>query len=1131
MANRFNDYKVFGLYTSQMGYKFYGSDLNKMLTYSRDIVSSAIFINTDQLGLFPLAGPHQMIEDPQWIQRHKDKIVEDIKSLVPESYEGLVCIDYNKWHPNFDWSNYDSVNGYFYEDNVDCFKIDFSDTKNSNYKEDFYNWHYCNDKDFINNLYDSGINNLDSYMKNKWNDISKTFFLSTIQKCKELRPKAKWSFANLPTRIYKDARLNGGGPGVLAYGKSSVIDVKSKIANNLAQQINNDLSWLYNEMDVIMPFINSSYYTVPNSRVPNASYNENSIYDDKEFLKSIIKESLRMGYILEKPVVPVIYHQYNNKTPPYDLTMLNDINISNSIRISFDEGSYGVAFYASLYNDSQISDINYQYSEVINPILEEILTPKINRYAFLNNEKSEQIENFGDSSSVLSEVNRNPGRIYLLWNDRYLSNNSQYGDFADFWKKVDSVDLLLQKMNKDYDLGYRRFILWLPGGGIKDQIASPNQWLTIVESKRNDLAEKLNSWLSSHDDSSLGVYAGALINPDISRLTAHSVIPESSVFYDVNNPLHMEYFRQNWGSWLNDIGIDSLFFHYGSNDLYKDKMIELSNVLWTFGIKASGVGLPIDSNENPDNYYIQEIPWIIKYDDFTSLMGNNNWLFNTSNTEIGVILTPDMSISKKDIDEAIIRGLVLWAIEGWYDSYIFESSSSSVSSNKAEYEIVNEAGSDPIEGFGISRYDEPIARFVGDKIDIDYADFEVLCIANSVDGTFEFKNDLSKKTKIQVDIINPSIKNASLPHWVIEDTFEWVNSGMPSHLSQVSHSNLVMMGINLQKTNPDLMNNNVPPYQANFIVPCDQSWYDKTNSTLDYNLKFDYGNRNITLPYPNCVKYIQNKEQIWIGGLGGLVAISTVSKRIDKIEIDSRRDLFIKDIFIYDNIVYILDKNNLYLYNLDDDSIELDTSYNLPKDLYKIVVAYNKNIVIGSSDGLYARKITQDSWTKVLETSDPIDILISPDALFAVSNGIFYYSVDGLIWVRIGEMSNKFVNQVIKHRSNMFIGTDAGIYDDGGSMYASSLSVSLVNYLDDLNESSSVVVNDVASNFDKLCFATNSSYIVSYDSSGFTTSESLLSTIHKIILVDSDVWVFGYDEFQILSESFIRKLASGEIIK
>lgn len=433
-------------------------------------------------------------------------------------------------------------------------------------------------------------------------------------------------------------------------------------------------------------------------------------------------------------------------------------------------------------------------------------------------------------------------------------------------------------------------------------------------------------------------------------------------------------------------------------------------------------------------------------------------------------------------------------------------------------------------GFGVSKYTEPYSAGVGDIFPEDYSSFSVIAVANSYDGTIEFPKELSKYNYLEIDIINSSFSNTGMPHWVIEDTFEWVNSGSPSHLSQVHHANILSSGLLLDRISPGLQEITAESYQCKYNVPCNSEWYDKLNSTIDYDLFLDYGNKGLSIPFVSSVLFVEELNSIFVGGYGGVLSINIVTKDITKIDLESNSLLVIKDIKRNQNLIYILEESCLYIYNITNGKITKDVSLGLPSKLHSFIVLFGTNLVVGADDGIYARKVSSLSWEKVVSTSLPVNVMISPDAGLAISdNGESYYSVDGFNWNRVGVINDKIINKIKKHRSQIFFGTTSGLYQDGGSFYSNNLYLQLLDVLGDIRESASIGINDIDSDFSKAVIGmSDGRYAIYVDD--FLVNSSGLETIHKLLVVNSDIWFFGGSYFRVSSESFIRKLATGSKI-
>ena len=449
------------------------------------------------------------------------------------------------------------------------------------------------------------------------------------------------------------------------------------------------------------------------------------------------------------------------------------------------------------------------------------------------------------------------------------------------------------------------------------------------------------------------------------------------------------------------------------------------------------------------------------------------------------------------------------------------------------FNIESENTKDPIEGFGVQRYDEGFHGAVGDSFPVHYEKCNVICKANSIDGKFLFNSPLNKYVSLEIDIENSSLRNDGLPHIVVEDTMEWVNSGLPSSLSQVVQSNVVNLGIHTEKKYPSQQESYVGPYQARYVSPTENDWYDKDNSTIDYSLVINEGNRNLYLVYPTCVLHVTARNEVWVGGPGGILVISISTKDIRSLILDEERVTNIKDMKVNGDYVYILEEHGLYIYDLNSNEITRDEGLGLPSNLYCFTVMPSSNLVIGGNDGIYARKNTQTSWQKVADAGI-CDILANPDACFIVSDRqSIWYSTEGFFWKNIGKVASGIeINKIAKHRSQLYIGTNKGLYSDSGSFYSGSVAIAFVDVFGVIELSNQIIVNDVVSNFNKLIIGINDGRHLVFVDDFIEYDTSILGTIHRVLIVDDDVWVFGYDCYKVMSEEIeIRKLATGDILR
>lgn len=1125
-------------------YGLYSKNISNNLRLDRRDISFDIFsFDMSNLGLFPFAGPHQLLNDTTWISRHEEQVfIDAIVKIKDKNYKGLVLIDYSeKWHPHFDFSSYKTLYGYLNNNICNSGKLYYDD---DNYREDFYNYLYCKDSSLSNLDFE-----LELYMKDKWNTICREFYEATIRGIKKAVPYAKIGFIDLPKSIYKNEDIVSQSPGVVGYG-NRFDEIYGDVYNS-AQRINNDLSWLWKLVDVLSPKIQAIRYSVEDGVSPKND-SENTIETNAAYISSNILESHRLQSIFGVPyVIPVFNHRYSS-SPPYSRQPLNDVNFKQQLQLPFIAGANAIVL-------SYDEDIDYDniiqndYKDRVYKYLPHLTGRRYSggsrtrpmgglsntgsdiKNIYLSNVYIEELNSFmplqlsSVASSPLGGVDRRPVRIYTLWEDNFLSSSGNVNKFASWWRSSDGVSNLIDRMSRDYSLGFRRFMFYMPAGNQTNNPSyySPNQWGPISSSRKQEIENILSNWIENRSDIEIIIMGGSKFEPNISKINTHEIDYDNAVPYDiVNNSLHKNYYDQNWQPWIS-IGASSIALH---NPCYNDiinSYIELVINQSLANTKIYGSCLPLSSPEEINQELISFSPWIINYEDFLMLKGSSSFYFDPTSTEVGILLTPQMAFSSEDVKEMQDRGLIIYAAEGTVaDSVIFSEDHSSSEYNQFSFIEIQGKRSDPIEGFGVSRYSSVNVGINRSDTNPPYEDFPLIAVANSVNGIFFLNSSLRKKDYLTVNITNPLFKNTGLPHATIEDTFEWVNSGLPSHLSQTRDSNLIQMGLNLSKTNSSAMSN-VPPHQAKYILPCSYGVYDVFNSTVDFDILSDLGKRNFSIPYVTSAVYVKELNQVWVGGPGGILSIDINTYEIDEVIIDKRRNLQIKDIFVRNNNIYILDQNSLYIYNIDTGIVKRDPGIGWTSDVFVLVNFFNTNLAVGGEKGIYARKEIDDQWTLVKETSANVDSMIAPDAGFAIADSEIFYTTNGIIWNSIGTDSRS-INGIVKYRNKIYVATDEGIYEDGGLLYSERVSLRLIDVFNNAEESRNIIVNDIEAGLSQVVAGLDDGRLITLNDLGPSVYNSGLNSIHKVIIVENDVWMFSYNSFKIKFQPQVRRLVSGK---
>ena len=917
---------------------------------------------------------------------------------------------------------------------------------------------------------------------------------------------------------------------------------------------NDMLSDFWNTLKCLTPFLPSNKYIV-GGKYDNGPINYRSSYDDyKTYLAKTLQECVRI--CPNAQVVPILSNVYEASRDEqfYSGKQVGCLEVEVFFDACFISDIDQVGIYVPCHSSSVASVHESWISDVSTECL--LSLSKNGVYDFQFQEKDpdaplkshdtiEPIENLGDSVSIefgadctetmLYEPDHRPVRVYDMYTGDVSEGNPD--GLAAWWSGENATSILIQYLNRDYSAGYRRFMFYMPGGSRSSEYLNPNHWYSMGADKRQQIRDLLIPWLQSRPAVEICIYTGFLIDP-LSDPSLTTVDPLKSVIPDLGEILHANYLNNNWSPWF-DIGVRSLVFHDSSQG---DKSIALKNLAYAYSfanIKIRGNGIPV-LNSLPNSLNC-EVGWIDSHSEIVAKSNGNLWVFDPSVSEVGVFLRAADNLTKEEVELYAQRGYTLHSFGAWFDELVLQTyvayttpllngEELTTESTGLVFETVTEASTDPIKGFGVVRSVDVFGGAVGDSLPQNIDECTIVCIANSVDGTFEFNEELSKYRLLEIDIKNTQFNNTSLSHTVVEDTIEWTNAGLPSHLGQVQHSNIVNVGIVHERNFPGLQESISTPYQALFKSPCSVEWFDQFNSTIANDIAFDSGNLGVSLSYAVCVLYLEEMNEVWVGGIGGIISIDVDSKDIESVVIDSRRSLDVQSMRLVGSEVFILCKTDLYIYDLSTGISRKDSGLGLPKNLYSFAVALSNALVVGGEDGIYARRPTQDDWTRVAETSKA-DIISSPDYVFVVAEQQILYSTDGFTWNSLGNLrANTEVNALVKHRAQVFVATTEGLFEDNGSFYGNTVSVRLVDILGDIELSADIPVNDVQSNFDRAVIGLSDGRYVIYETDYVVYEDCILETIHKVLLVGDDIWLFGFDNFQVMSENRIRKLATGGIV-
>ncbi len=417
-----------------------------------------------------------------------------------------------------------------------------------------------------------------------------------------------------------------------------------------------------------------------------------------------------------------------------------------------------------------------------------------------------------------------------------------------------------------------------------------------------------------------------------------------------------------------------------------------------------------------------------------------------------------------------------------------------------------------------------------------YSDDQLVSIGtvDASTGLFIFDSVLDKYDVLTLYIKGCTVKNIGEDtHRELEDTFEEANSGFPSSLSQVQQVNIIKLGLFNEKQWAGRQESLSSTFQANYIIPRDSDvstyFYDTLNSTVNY--KEEVYNRDIplSLPYVSSVLFIDETNSILVGGKKGVLRINVDTLNISEVVIDDLSNEIVKQIVREGSILYLLTNKNIYKsedYGLNWD-ILIRTG--LPNDIYSIGFILN-NIIVGASDGIYYKASDYTNWTatNIQTTSSvtifPVSVISDPDLLFTFvtkeeNNSIdkdIYWTADGYTFTKMDVVDNFDVTKIVKFGNVIYVATNNGLYADTdvyrGTFYGDN--PRLIQVVIQQSPEEDNTINDIfVDNSDEemyLAMSNGTYYMVEngvFDLKEYTS----LSTVHKILKVDGDIWLFGHN--------------------
>lgn len=445
-------------------------------------------------------------------------------------------------------------------------------------------------------------------------------------------------------------------------------------------------------------------------------------------------------------------------------------------------------------------------------------------------------------------------------------------------------------------------------------------------------------------------------------------------------------------------------------------------------------------------------------------------------------------------------------------------------------------------------------------------------VAGEVDFTAAFANATSPEDRVkfsfnkfddlQITIFNTNVANTGdLTHTEIEDRMEDINTGLTSDLARTHYTNLIKMGIFMERQHNYLFDRfSVSRIQSNFFAAHTNEWYDIPNSTVDYDI-IDGNTGNVQSRFVNNTLVIDDPylpDTAWIGTDNGIVEFS-MSDHVVEIQRTIRpggfSNLFIWDICL-DNSIYVTtsDPDGNYVIYVTGDygaTWDIEPTANLPEQFFSFRII-NGTKFVNTADGPFYSDNTDGGWfpcsvvlSDNLAADSPAKTAFT-QKIFNVnkttfmileSNGWFYTSGTGIEFFALaGQMtlnSVSAINCIIRHKNITWIGTDKGLYSDSNSILSDSVQWGLQTELEDgITASKSVIVNDLISDGLALYACSSNGKIYRFYDIDINDDTDMewksyyvpnFGPIHKIIFMETNkkyIVAISYNQIRVIDVSY-----------
>lgn len=412
---------------------------------------------------------------------------------------------------------------------------------------------------------------------------------------------------------------------------------------------------------------------------------------------------------------------------------------------------------------------------------------------------------------------------------------------------------------------------------------------------------------------------------------------------------------------------------------------------------------------------------------------------------------------------------------------------------------------------------------------------------DSVTGIFIFPQEYDKHDRLVATIEASQVVNVGENnHEEIDDAMENVNSGPPAKLADVQQTMLMHLQDIIEGKN--IVNLHQQDGCGNYIISVNQthrfdfkdlySWMNSKDSTVLNNLEISSGDSNERFFLCPTVVVYDGSDYVYAGFSDALVRIDIVTFERLLVDYDGfggKKN--IRDLYLDGTNLMVVTDRELWEYN--GVTWELYRTMGIEGEIRKIVNS-GAYLLIATTEGIYYEDVVVRKWVKSFNLTD-VQFLKKFGYVWLLTGNSLYYTVDGITWTLRGEFVGYNVNTFAKYRASFVIASSAGLRMDNGSFYQSgsgAIPTSLIDLDGSLEDSALLKVNDIAASDDGISFVLGLDDGVLWTYDGFDYIEDTstgLDTIHKVLYVNNDVWLFGFNLIKVPSLTDPIDIGNGEI--